>query len=61
MSDKEWSDKVATLVADALVEAGILSKQDFEKTIEIISEEVNVRLCLDDYPQTIQKTTNNTE
>jgi hypothetical protein len=51
MSDKKWSDGVATLVADALVDAGILKIEELEKALEIISEEINVRLCLNDYPK----------
>ena len=51
MSDKKWSDDVASLVADALVDASVLNAQEFEKAVEIISEEINVRLALGDYPE----------
>ena len=51
MSDKKWSDGVASFAADALVDAGILKIEELEKAVEIISEEINVRLCLKDYPK----------
>lgn len=50
MNSKAWSDRVAGLVVDALLTAKILKKEDFEKAVEIASEEINVRLCLQDLP-----------
>jgi hypothetical protein len=47
---KAWSDHVAGLAADALLEAGLINRDDFERSAAIISEEVFVRLCLCDFP-----------
>ena len=47
---KAWSDHVANLAADALVEARLVNRDDFERAAAIISEEVCVRLCLHDFP-----------
>jgi hypothetical protein len=50
MDDKEWSDRVAGLAVDALVYAKLLPLESLERAIEIVSEEVLVRLCLNDRP-----------
>jgi hypothetical protein len=47
---KAWSDQVAALAADALVEARLVSRDDFDKAAAVIAEEVFVRLCLHDFP-----------
>ena len=52
MSAKEWSDKVAGLAVDALLMRGLLRREDFELATRIVSEEIVVRLCLEDYPPT---------
>jgi hypothetical protein len=47
---KSWSDHVASLAADALVDARLINRDDFERAAAIISEELFVRLCLHDFP-----------
>lgn len=47
---KAWSDHIATLAADALVEARLVNLDDFERAAAIISGEIFVRLCLHDFP-----------
>ena len=47
---KAWSDHVAALAADALVEAQLVRRDDFDKAAAVIAEEVFVRLCLHDFP-----------
>jgi hypothetical protein len=49
MNAKEWSNQVARLAADSLVDHGFLRKQDFERAA-VIAEEILVRLSLRDYP-----------
>ena len=41
---------MAGLAVDALLTAKIVKKEDFERAVEIVSEEINVRLCLQDLP-----------
>jgi hypothetical protein len=50
MTDQEWSQRVAGLVADALVQANLLPKRDFARATEIAAEEILVRLCMGDRP-----------
>lgn len=40
MTDKDWSEKVAGLAADALVDAGLIKRIDFERAFAIIATEV---------------------
>jgi hypothetical protein len=40
----------AALAADALIDAGLLSREQFDQAAATVSEEVFVRLCLLDYP-----------
>jgi len=48
--DVAWSKSVAELAADALVDAGLLTKADFDEAQNIIMEELRVRLALRDRP-----------
>jgi len=50
MNSLEWSRGVADLVIDALIDAGLVRREDFNQAVEIAAEEINVRLCLNDYP-----------
>ena len=50
MEDKEWSEKVAGLAVDGLVTAKLLPPESFALAVEIVAEEILVRLCLDDRP-----------
>ena len=50
MDTLTWSRKVAELAADALLDLGLIGKVDFAQAVAIIAGEINVRLCLNDYP-----------
>ncbi len=50
MDIKSWSDKVAIFAVDALVDAALVKKDDFDQAVEIVAEEILVRLSLGDYP-----------
>jgi hypothetical protein len=54
MTDDEinvaWSQSVGGLAADALVDAGLLTKADIDRAHKIIAEEVYVRLAVGDRP-----------
>jgi hypothetical protein len=43
------SESLAALVVDALIEGGVIKKEDAEKAIEIAAEEIQVRKALRDY------------
>ena len=45
-----WCDNIAGLVADALVDGGMVQHSDFKQAAEIISEEIWIRLLTNDYP-----------
>lgn len=46
---KLTSESLAILIVDALVDAGIIPKEDVERSIEIATEEINVRKAAGDY------------
>lgn len=50
MSMKSWSNRIAALTVDALVDQGLIRQEDFERGVNIVSEEILVRLSLNDYP-----------
>jgi hypothetical protein len=52
-SVRQWCEKMAILGADALIDAGLLAKADFEKAVAVLSEEQCVRLALRDYPPVV--------
>jgi len=37
-------------VIDSLVDHELIKSEDLEKAVAVVSEEINVRLCLNDYP-----------
>lgn len=45
-----WSNEVAELIADAMIDAELISKEQFENAVEVIGEEIFVRLITGDYP-----------
>ena len=45
-----WSEKVAGLGVDMLVDHGFIKKADFERATSIVAEEIRVRLAIGDYP-----------
>jgi hypothetical protein len=48
--DAAWSRQVAILAVDALMRAKIVASTDLERAIEIDTEEIIVRLSLEDRP-----------
>lgn len=46
-----WCENVAALAVDMLVDHGLLKKEDFERAVELVAEEILVRLTIGDYPQ----------
>ena len=50
MNVKNWSDRMAGMAVDALLTAKIVQSDDFERAVEIVSEELSVRLSLGDNP-----------
>jgi hypothetical protein len=51
---EEWAASVAALAIDALVDAGLVSREQFEAARAIVAEEVFVRLCVNDYPPAVE-------
>jgi len=49
-SISEWSDNVAALAVDALIDADLLKAESRDAATAIVAEEVLVRLSLRDYP-----------
>lgn len=47
-ADAAWSRKVAVLAVDSLVEAKIVARVDFDRAVDIVAEEILVRLTMDD-------------
>jgi len=50
MDLKTWCDDIAILIADALVDSGHIRKDDLSAVSDIVSEELFVRLLVNDYP-----------
>lgn len=48
---EEWCESIAMLIIDALVDEAIIKKEDFDKAAAIASEEILIRLNLEDFPQ----------
>lgn len=51
MDPEQWSQEVAALATDALVDAKLIDADCFAKAKEIIAEEIWVRLSLGDFPE----------
>jgi hypothetical protein len=49
-----WSGMIADLAVDALVDAKLLKKEDFEAAAKIVATEIEVRLALGDLPPNSQ-------
>jgi hypothetical protein len=47
---KEWSDHVSGIAVDALVDAGLVARKDFDAASTIVAEEVFIRLIIGDKP-----------
>ncbi len=50
---QQWSEDVAGLAVDALLSAKIVEREQLDLAVEIVAEEIYVRLCLNDYPPNI--------
>ena len=48
--DIEWSRGIAVLCVDELARAKIVGAPDFDRAVEIVAEEILVRLTLEDRP-----------
>ncbi len=47
---QSWSDSVANIVADEMLRCNLIKNDDFNDAIEVIGEEIFVRLICGDYP-----------
>lgn len=47
---KEWCKSVSVLAVDVLVDAELVKKDDFSLAVDIVTEEILVRLIMGDYP-----------
>jgi len=45
-----WSEEVAALGVDMLVDHGLVQKADFDRATKIVAEEIRIRLAIGDYP-----------
>jgi hypothetical protein len=48
--EDSWSNAVAVLAADALIDGGVITRDQLTRATEIIAEEIEVRLICGDYP-----------
>jgi hypothetical protein len=51
-TEGDWSERVAEDAVDGLVTQGLLRSEDFQAAVEVVAEEIRVRLCLGDVPPT---------
>jgi len=49
----DWAKSVAAMAVDALLDAALVPKEQFEAARDIVAEEIYVRLCLNDYPPAV--------
>ena len=54
---EQWADSVAAIAVDALLDAGLVAREQFEAARAIVAEEVFVRLCVRDYPPPVDDAT----
>ncbi len=47
---ESWSAAIASLAVDALVDCGLVKKEDVDRAEKIVAEEIWVRLLIEDYP-----------
>ena len=50
MNPEQWSQDIAELAADALVDAKLIDRSVMAKAKEVIAEEIWIRLNLGDFP-----------
>lgn len=48
-NQKLTSEQLAALIVDALIDAGLVSKPNFEKAVSVTAEEIDARKAVDDY------------
>jgi hypothetical protein len=46
----EWCESVASLAVDVLINCNLVEKDKFDEAVEIVAEEVWIRLIVNDYP-----------
>ena len=51
---QQWSQGIAELAADALVDAKLIERSAMPKAKEIIAEEIWIRLQLGDFPSKVE-------
>lgn len=47
---EQWAASVAAMAVDALLDAGLVTRDKFETASAVVAEEIFVRLCCNDYP-----------
>jgi len=52
MDDLNWSKRLGLLIADALVDAKIISKSELPGAADVAAEEILIRLSMRDRPTT---------
>ena len=52
---QDWCKSVASLSVDVLVDSGLVKKEDFNQAVDIVAEEILVRLIVGDYPPPFNK------
>ena len=50
MNDDQWSQDIAILISDALVDGGCIKREQMIRVAEIVAEELLVRFLVEDYP-----------
>jgi len=53
-TQKSWSERVAGLGVDVLIDNGLIKKEDCDRATKIVAEEILVRLSLGDCPPSKQ-------
>jgi hypothetical protein len=51
-----WSDSVAEIVVDAMVDAKLVKIENFTQAVAVASMEISVRLICGDYPPPLPRT-----
>jgi hypothetical protein len=47
---ESWCEGRASIAVDALLDANLVRREDFDRAVEIVTEELFVRLIIGDYP-----------
>ncbi len=47
---QDWCDSVAEIIADAMVDAGLVQSAEFKVAVPVVAMELFVRLICGDYP-----------